>query len=600
MQLFLLLNFVLLVWALVVVSIGVGFSCRFSGLSERLGYSVFGSAILIVFSHGLYSVNIGMGLIWIGIFCFSLFGLVQVYRHKIFLNFLEELLTLWVVSFLFSLPFLSQGLQFTIFQGNHWDMLTYITSALTYQQYSFDETLKNAAELLLRYPITDVSSINLHGRPGVHILFGLLSLPWKSMTVHLAYPFLGLASSIVAITLSKAIFFEQKDGSRIWPIFVLGLLGTFYFQLLVDINAWSQLMATPFIISGYILFQELRVDSRRKELVFSFSLISAALAVIYPEGFLLMLLGYLFVIFLELNRSRLNFRPWYFYFWSLLAVVVATAPNPIGTWGFLLHQTKFADQTSPNWHLYFFKIFIDPSEFSRSLLNLPGKIFGLYIPEPYDDISHISMTSANNVLNAISGIFLLFLASFLRPKKVIVARVYSALRTPEAFFGLFFIFLALSQKFWIMGKLWMMVYPIIILFSVRFFYQRFGQKFLVVFILFNIFLFGWRQYVIYRSEHGIHYRTPWPAVQDPALKSTIRIDSIFDLSEFSHCQEVLIEARNHFHQSYGILSGLAQQKPIYVIGAVKTYFGSGNVVGNLPAKKFEASCIMDLNPRASN
>src|SRR5262249_34997782 len=143
------------------------------------------------------------------------------------------------------LPHVVGGPNFAIFQANRHDAINYLSKAVSYGRYTYAELLA-----FRRDPPAPIAPVlfgaeELEARPAVSILYaGIYKLLGGGLLRH-AYDYcvalqLNLYFSVVAMML--ALFPHRPIAGHVVSVaFATGFFG----QYLLDINAWSELLAVP-------------------------------------------------------------------------------------------------------------------------------------------------------------------------------------------------------------------------------------------------------------------------------------------------------------------------------------------------------------------
>jgi hypothetical protein len=159
-------------------------------------------------------------------------------------------------------PILTGGINFALFQGNHIDAFNYLESAISYTRWSYSQVYSASPQEILEAGLFPFAATNLHLRPAITILYAVVS-SFKNdaflglnyvMLVYLQFLALG-----VLWLIAKELLVEKP-----WQTLVLCVLivGGFWGQYILDINAWSENGALPLLLMVLLLL--LRSFSRER------------------------------------------------------------------------------------------------------------------------------------------------------------------------------------------------------------------------------------------------------------------------------------------------------------------------------------------------
>lgn len=546
-------------------------------------FAPIGLGLALLISNFLYCADVRISSIFLFLSLLSLTGLVGIFSRRKIKDSLQYLGILFSLSTFGSLPALIRGLQFSFFQGNHWDMTSYLASSIAYQKFSISEIRAISTEKLLDVPILDQAISNLTARPAVHILYGVLSYPFQTFTPYFAYLFLCLGGAILSMVVGRV--FKLRFQILV-PVAFLGFVA---FQTLLDMNAWSQIFGSVFWLMAYQCFKILRGEQKNLQVMIYFVFSVACLAVIYSEGNLLLwgLLGFVAAFELIKERKIPTYLPTFAA--AIGASLLVTVTNFRGVWSFVFVQMDSFQVQRPNWYRYFFRVFVDDNSAIWSLIQAPSRFLGLYLPVPFASLGSLPLViqSINVLLAAVGIVWLILILTRLNWR--------SFYKDPfKLFFTLVVLALVINHRYWILGKTWMMVFPVTFI-ALLIFLNHWKRSALYAFLGFNCLLATYRVIVASQTASGIHYALPWPSVQNPEQKEKIDYDLLFNLSRFDGCEKVILKSNDAWIKSFASLSGLVNQITVYIPGEIKAYFFQSSIVGTNPEISAPENCVLEKN-----
>ena len=215
-----------------------------------LAAPVFGSGIFAILVTLLYRFGVPLdlaGRIAVGLALpNAVLAIVHRARDRALPGKAVIFVSLVLVGFLALLPKWVGPPEFSVFQGNQWDQINYMTMASGYRHFSYVELRGLEPATNLRSGgIASFAQTSLNERPTVSIVYGsLLSLYTEPITAKYTYAF----SALHQVVIFCAAVFLLLNVFSLTPVraCVVGaaLALGFHVQYIVDINAWSQLAAT--------------------------------------------------------------------------------------------------------------------------------------------------------------------------------------------------------------------------------------------------------------------------------------------------------------------------------------------------------------------
>ncbi|MBL8663070.1 MAG: hypothetical protein JNM29_09600 [Candidatus Odyssella sp.] len=264
------------------------------------------------------------------------------------------------------------GHQFAAFQGNHYDQATYIANASAFAKLSYGELARLSPANVLANTYNHFAGEQLGSRPAVGFVLAALRAPFFDTTFEAAYAYLAL---LQALTFFAAVF-VLRAVFAVSPIPALllsaALAAGTYLQLIFDINAWSQLAATPLVLVLTALVALAFGRTARAPLFFPLTAGGAGVCYVYPEigpiaasAVAGAALGWLLI------RDR---RPWIEAMrvpaLAGAAALVVCVPYWRGTLGSLLIQAQAIGRGSypTEWFFYYYRFLFGRNEHAVDLV----------------------------------------------------------------------------------------------------------------------------------------------------------------------------------------------------------------------------------------
>jgi len=591
-----------------------------------LSAPAFGAALLaivvtLLFTAGLSASAIGLLVLVLALVAAAVFratirdALCRMARAPA-----AALVTLVYFAILIS-PILTGRLDFTAFQGNQWDHFTYLTSSAVYSKMSFHDVVNHTPAEALANPLLPVARTTAFARPAVDILFAVIGTLVPGGIAVGGYAFLcgfAIAGLLAFNGFLLQIFGRPGSASSL----VAALLGGayacgFWGQLPLDIDAWSQVAATPLLLAAWTLvFTILTAPGTRPALAPSavLGLLIGGALFLYPEGSVyngLILAGVL-VAAGRPDISRL--RP------ILGALVLGIGLSALawrGTLGLLATQSQFAATTHVDWWQYFdsYMFGLDPKlnhslqqSLSAALGHMPpdfifypdrvssivtglAGIFGVYFltPAAYDAPSLPDLAKAALLLCVVIGIALGCYAAARRRLPG-----YRLLLAAAAIALLGALLLLEHGEAWSAGKALGYAGPLLCLaimapamaIGTDARWSRLGPLPWCLaqagFVALTLIGLG--------NAQGIRLPAPYPDSHDPEMKAANRWEIAAPLARLRGCPLVEIVAPDPFFRQYAAIALYEAGKPYYYDGPVNAYYGGGKNLGNMATSPVARAC----------
>jgi hypothetical protein len=470
----------------------------------------------------------------IGVGVFSIWRLARVPVRRFTPTGRVECLLVLSFAVLILLPALIGGIQLSIFRGNHHDAFNYLESAITYREQPFATVTHWSPLDFIAQGLFPYARDNLAYRPEITFLYGALSSFDPAGFLRLHYVLL-LYFQFLSFCGTWALASELLTGRRIISILLAaGIVGGFWGQYVLDLDAWSQSAFMPLAVCGLILLIKLAQNGtsfgrppQAAKLELVYTVVWLGLFYLYPEGACFALPGHAACLI----AGSLLFRvliPWRrFLMWGLafcLGMVPVFWSNVLT----LRDQTGYAF-TSFDWWTYY-DAFLKGNGGSTDLFSnaadFVAGILGLYFVTPTSYIWPLVATLIRVLILAGSISICWLPASRVRslPKSVVSVATYVGTSSV-----LVVGFCALG-KYWTAGKgLSFYVYALLLLLIVpsvsrpawrRGIIARVGAVSGYLFLGLQLLFLIYRP-VAAREPFGIIYHSPYPAIQDPQLKENV-------------------------------------------------------------------------------
>lgn len=458
-----------------------------------------------------------------------------------------EMLAMAGFAMLLVLPGLLGGQQFVIFRGNHYDSFNYLEAAITYQKLSYAQVSHLSATEIVRQGLFKFGQDNLMYRPEITFLYGALSSFCPVAFLRLHY-FLLLYFQFLAFCALRALALELLPLRPLLCLLVsAAIVGGFWGQNILDIDAWSQLACMPLILlSLLLLIRIVQLERHSVEpsspstFLILYALIWVGMFYLYPEAasFLLPVHAICWGISICFFKAHLN---WPTLILSVLGSCILLLPVFDSNLAFMARQYK-GSLAGYNWWTYFDAFFFGRSGMDPDVLTavpdfLAGAL-GIYFVTPDPDISPaLAIMVRLLILLGFAGL-VLRLATSIRSLSIawllLMVSVFVSLLGVLAYCSL--------KQFWPAGKAFSFVAYLALLLLVasalrtslrnRSWVNRVTFGAATLLLLLQLGLFFYRPLASLKP-FGIQYDPPYPAINDASMKK--RIDYA-DWSVLQHLQ----------------------------------------------------------------
>lgn len=536
---------------------------------------IFGYSIFLIFFYHFYFFfrfnHVLLDLIFL-ISILPMFFFVKKFKYYFFSK-INLVLNIIVIIFLITAAL--YGEQYYIFRGNYWDSSNYLSSALLFKEFNYDEILNKGYSNFF----SDFQSIDyiVKARPLVnYILSFFLNLPNKIFfSYYLLKVFL-----ITLIFLSLNVFIKkiikQKSVNYVLVIST-SFVFSFWSIYVFEIDALSHLASIPILILTMNYFLDLFDDITNKNLYLKLVILNSALFLIYPEILIIPFLVLLTLILVNLKKLNIKFIKF-----SLLSIITfgiltfasietnykylfnsqLNQSNSINDWwgyfgGFILgketliHDETFVNQlknfTLKNNNILSLLDFIKTNHFDSGyyfiFLNIIPSLSGLYFLLPGKIVSVMSFGFILNFILLILIYIIIIKIFFTNVKYIISKKKYF-----KKFSILFFLCLILIIYFLLHGNYWVIIkfstylFPFIFLFfSINFKYKTANFSYLFLVSLFFLYKFSLFNYGIGRLDS-------FPSIINPNLKKNI--NWVIENKKLENCYQFSSNVDNYIIKTY--------------------------------------------------
>jgi len=463
------------------------------------------------------------------------------------------------------LPALLGGEQFVIFRGNHYDSFNYLEAAITYRNLSYAQISHLTAAEFVRHGLFKFGRDNLLYRPEITFLYGALSSFHPAAFLRLHYILL-VYFQFLAFCVVRALATELLPSRRIIALLLAtALVGGFWGQYILDIDAWSQISCMPLAVLSLLILIKLTQTSANPEkpnsavkLLGIYGLVWLGLFYLYPEAacFLLPAHAICWVIAVCSFKLRVN---WLAACLAALGVCALLLPVFDSNLIFLTKQYN-GSLAGFNWWTYFDAFYFAHGDVNKGLFStisdfIAGTL-GIYfvIPDP----------TTNAAMAAVVRAVILFGTAVLLFRLTKEAR---DLRWPPWLLLAVFVVVmllctlgyCLLHQYWTAGKVFSFIAYLVLLLLVGSAFRARSSEIkwlnrtsVIVASLYLLLQLGFFVYrpIASRKSFGIHYDRPYPAIMDPKLKSTINFANRSFLRRLHPSDKVAVQIEDPWIQYF--------------------------------------------------
>lgn len=576
---------------------------------------LFGTAIILIFTSFLYQFGIATNKLGLYIYVFSTVVLILRLSKHLNQTVLRSLLVTTRANFslilliitgylLLVIPATVTGINFKVFQGNHWDALSYMGITQSVTLHSFTELTSNP-NISLSDPVTTLAAASMHARPNVEILLATFLAPFKLSVLSSSYAFAVYLTLLLATSMWAFInYFSSKrltSRARFLMVFsIVSFIVGFWGQYFIDINAWSSAAAIPLLVSIFISKSAWLKDTTFRQGIFH-GIFMVAAALVYPEALLFFLpLIFMYMIFLLIKNGdmKLSKLGWNTLLYTLVLVILATSKYQPLRFGF--SQLRFgSSEASAPWGSYF-QAYLggDQGLSSTSVLNflrtVPSGILGLYFLSP----TELDLASPRDAMILLVNLLFFMLVVVLFIRLLIFSRTNPIGLVVCA--GILIVpALVLSSTLWTAGKA--LTYIIALAFCTVLIelYENvwdkkmFKSPVIVMVVVWGLLQIGFaitRIDTVYKS-YSPHSFPPYVSVQNLYLKSQQDWNFPSNKGEL-RCDLVELDISEPFQRFYAQMALNEQSWKWYDKNPINSYFGNGANIGKMPQYSAPKLCVL--------
>ena len=561
------------------------------------------------YQFGLRVESIGFSIYALSI-CMGAVSLIRVIKKGFVTGIPWLKMTLSCVPYavfvvIVELPLRVGGYNFKVFQGNHWDQLSYIGISQSLSRYRFNDLASGyEMNLHLQDPVSIIATNSLRSRPNVELLYTTMASPLNVSIIDFAYSFqlVLLAVSLFTIVGFVKYFIDiELTVSRIFAVKMLSVAFVcgFWGQYFVDLNAWSALSVVPIIMFLFVICDKW---SKRIDIATGCILISAivSLTLLYPEAMIFITPFLLLFFYLRMQQLRkVNLEG---VFKSSVIVVLSFAILAISYYKplqFGIEQLKFGNSTSSeNWGSYFQAFFAgqDGRLGARSglfLYSVPMALSGMYFlaPQSLGATSIPNALLSSLVLIACISLVLLTIITFIKKRKkaIYVAFLPAAVIVP---------IVKMSSTVWVAGKavnyLIPVLFALLVMMILEFKCELRSIKNIGIIALTTVWAMSQFVFAVNRiqtvQEFGIPHKPPYISIQDNSLK--MNQDWFISKAQFKECSVVELRIEEPFQRFFAQMKLNEFEILWYDVLPINTYFGAGSDLGQMKKLINEESCLL--------
>ena len=460
-------------------------------------------------------------------------------------------------------PMLTGGINFALFQGNHIDAFNYLQSSITYTKWSYNQVHGATPTQLLDAGLFPFAVTNLSIRPTVTILYAVLSNFATGLFLGLNYVMLvyfQFLSLGVLWLIAKALVPDRPLPTLLLCVLIVG---GFWGQYILDINAWSQEAALPLLLMVLLMllrsFSEVRLSPGSGFwLPTAFVIVLMGAFYLYPEATMFYLPGIVVAVAMGFWKTRKTVKIGPLIPAAAVTIVLLFAVKENNV-EFLQRQADVA-LTDVNWWKYFDLCFFGregiTSMTGADVIDVGTVLLGGYMITPY---AHAAPALALVWRGALAVILALVIVNFLRGFKHLASPGREMLCGAVAVFILQTMMLLVLHKYWTAGKalsyfaflLTLVVFCPLCAVDLRGGVLRNWSA-----VACSVLLVAQGSMLIYRPIAAKkrpfgHYHPPYPsAASDPYLRKRFNFSDWTVLGEIGARDEVRIDAEDPFIQYF--------------------------------------------------
>ena len=532
-------------------------------VTSTCGLAFASLAVTLGYRFGMLPQLMFWLLIGLGLFCLG--NAFVNWRHLIApvpLTSKSYVLIGMLAAALMLVPILTGGTLFTLFQGNYIDALRYLESATTYTKWSYAQIHGASQKQLLDAGLFPVAADLLHVRPTVAILYAVLSNFAPSLFLGLNYVMLvyfQFLSLGVLWLMARELVPERPLTTLLLCVLIVG---GFWGQYILDINAWSQEAALPLLLMVLLMLLRSFVDERFTGRLTSWSPTVFAFVVtgafyLYPEATMFYAPGIAVALGVGFWKTRRTVKVGPLIPAAAITVVLLFAVKESnvdflgGQAGTALHDV--------DWWKYFDICFLGRDGISSmpgaDLIDAGTTVLGGYMITP---TAHVPAALALVWRGALAGILALVITNFIRRFKHLASPGREILCGAVAVFIFQTAILLLLHNYWTAGKaLSFFAFPLLLVVfcpllaghSRGRLSRDWSAAACSVLLLAQGGVLIYRPIAAKKRPFG-HYQEPYPAALDRNLKKRFNFSDWTVLNEIGAQDEVRIEVEDPWIQYF--------------------------------------------------
>jgi hypothetical protein len=545
--------------------------------ASAFGLSVISIGVTLGYKLGLTSQQ--MFWILVGLGCYGIIADLISRRGKLVNDFRTSyiyVLVGLVVAALLLAPAICGGTGFALFQGNYIDSFRYLEASISYWKLPYHEISEATSQQLLTDGLFPFAATNLSLRPAITILYAVL--------VNFApRQFLGLNYILL-------IYFQFLSIGVLWliarrlvpsrPMLMLLLsvliVGGFWGQYIIDINAWSQNAALPLLLLALLLLVCLFSPESlpRKPSFWPPALLAVTLVgafYLYPEGTLFYLPGFALaavVGYCKIKRP-LGFGSIFLGVAISFLLVLAVKQNNVD---FLFGQTRAA-LDDVDWWRYFDLCFLGREGISLTpglgVIDAGTAVLGGYMITPD---AAVPMALALFWRSVLAAILVLVVANALQRFRYLASPSGIMIGCALTVFVLQTVVLLFLHKYWSAGKA--LSYYAFLLLLVVFcpflagdfrggLVRKLTGVACSVLLAVQGCMFIYRPIAVHKHP-AAHYRAPYPAAMSLYMKVWFNFSDWTILNKLGPQDKIRVDIEEPWIQYFAKMFLLSNERPFCV------------------------------------
>jgi hypothetical protein len=532
-------------------------------VNSSCGLAFVSLAVTLGYRFGLRTQLMFWLLIGLGVFCLGKVFIGS--RHQIgpaaFRPRIDTLIGVLAAGLILA-PIATGGTAFALFQGNHIDASRYLESAITYTKWPYAQVHGAGPQQLLEAGLFPFAAQNLGLRPTVTILYAVLSNFAPNLFLGLNYVMLVYFQflSVGVLWLMARELIPER--SLMTLLLCVLIVGGFWGQYILDINAWSEEAALPLLLTVLLMVirsfahQQFATD-RSSWTVPVFALVLVGAFYFYPEATVFYLPGIAMGLGVGFWRRRRKVTIVPLIATVALTVVLLFAVKESNL-DFLRVQAGTA-VSDLDWWKYFDICFLGRDGISSipgaDLIDAGITVLGGY---PLTPGSHVPAAFALVWRAGLAVILVLVIKNLIRRYKYLASPGREILCSAVAVFVLQTVVLLFLHKYWTAGKaLSFFALPLLLVVFSPLLTANSGGSLprgwtgaaCSVLLLAQGFMLLYRPIAAYKRPFG-HYRLPYPAALNQKLKKRFDFSNWTVLNEIGAQEAVRIEVEDPWLQYF--------------------------------------------------